>query len=207
MNLELGINSSANQDQSHRDKIVNAAYSCFEQHGFDKTTVGDIIARSGVSRAKFYKLYRNKEAVIIEICQRETQVSAEKVDRLWNRKNKSTEDILVERIFRVLKHVQENMYIRYLYASPGYMNLIVDAANSESTIFPLVKSRMESAYQPLVQRARNTTVSLEDVASQLTYSQAVLLKLLDNAEPSDAKLKQFIREFVAKPLLLTLRTD
>ena len=206
MNPESVINSSADKDQIHRDKIIDAAYSCFEQHGFDKTTAGDIIDRSGVSRAKFYKLYRNKEAVIIEICQRETQVSGEKVDRLWNRKNMSTEDILVERIFRVLKHVQENMYIRYLYESPGYMNLIIDAANTETTIFPSVKSRMESAYQPLVQRASNTTLKLEDVASRLTYSQAVLLKLLDNAEPSDAKLKKFIREFVAKPLTQTLET-
>ena len=119
----------------------------------------------------------------------------------------SAEDILVERIFQVLKHVQENMYIRYLCEAPGYMNLIVNAANTETTIFPLLKDRMQNAYQPLIQQAGNTSVGLKVVARRLTYSQAVLLKLLDNTETTDAKLKQFIREFVAKPLTQTLETD
>ena len=200
------IASQEDRDQVYREKIIDAAYSCFKQHGFDKTNAGDIIDRSGVSRAKFYKLFKNKEAVIVEIIHRETAVSAVGVDKLWQQENTSTEDIVVERVFRVLKQAQENMYVRYLLESPDYQKQIVESASSNSTLFPMLKERLDRANQPLLDRARNTDVGLDEVICWLTYAEIVLLKLVDNADLSDAKLKRFIRDFVARPLTQTLDT-
>ena len=205
-NLEPVINRVAESDEIYRERVIEGAYSCFEQHGFDKTTAGDIIDRSGVSRARFYQLFRNKKAVIIEICHREIGAYSDKVDALWNQKNKSTEDIVVERIFRVLKEVRKNMYMRYIMESPDYMKLILASQSSESTIYSLLRSRWERAYQPLIDRSRNKAISLDDVICWLTYSQIVLMKLMNTTDLSDAKLKKFIREFVATPLTQALET-
>ena len=206
-NLEPVINRVAESDEIYRERVIEGAYSCFEQHGFDKTTAGDIIDRSGVSRARFYQLFSNKEAVIIQICRREIDAYSDKVDGLWNQKNKSTEDILVERVYRVLREVQKNMYMRYIMESPGYTKLIMDSVRSESTVYSLLKNRWERAYQPLIDRSRNTAISLDDIICWLSYSQIVLLKLMDATELSDAKLKKFIREFVAIPLTQTLEAS
>ena len=198
------MNRLTESDEVHREKVIEGAYSCFNQHGFDKTTAGDIIDRSGVSRARFYQLFSNKEEVILQICRLEIDAYSDKVDGLWNQKNKSSEDILVERIYRVLREVRKNMYMRYIMESPGYTKLIMDSVESESTVYSLLKKRWERAYQPLIDRSPNTAISLDDLICWLSYSQIVLLKLMDATEPSDAKLKKFIREFVAIPLTQTL---
>lgn len=47
-----------------RDQLVHAAFELFGARGFDQTTVDDIAARAGVSRATFFRLFASKEAVI-----------------------------------------------------------------------------------------------------------------------------------------------
>ena len=195
------------RDQEFRDRIVEAAYSCFEQHGFDKTNAGDIIDRSGVSRAKFYTLFKNKEAVIIEIIGRETAISADELDKLWLQKNTSTEDVVVERVYRVLKQAQENIYVRYLLESPDYRKQVLGSAGSTSTLFPMLKARLKRANQPLIDRAGKTDIGLDEVICWMTYAEILLLQMVDDAELSDARLKRFIRQFVAKPLIQTLDID
>jgi AcrR family transcriptional regulator len=46
------------------ERLAQAAFSLFDERGFEQTTVDDIAERAGLSRATFFRLYRSKEDVI-----------------------------------------------------------------------------------------------------------------------------------------------
>jgi AcrR family transcriptional regulator len=45
----------------HRERIVEAIASCVRAKGYAETTVGDLVAAAGITRAAFYEQFRNKE--------------------------------------------------------------------------------------------------------------------------------------------------
>ncbi|WP_122818772.1 TetR family transcriptional regulator [Nocardioides pantholopis] len=49
---------------STRDRIVEAAFTLFEERGFEETTVDDVAERAGVGRTTFFRAFGSKEDVI-----------------------------------------------------------------------------------------------------------------------------------------------
>jgi len=49
-------------ERSQRQRLLQATTDAVAELGYVKTTVADILARAGVSRATFYRLFRDKEA-------------------------------------------------------------------------------------------------------------------------------------------------
>ena len=47
-----------------RDALVDAAVALFAEHGFDATTIDDIVARAGVGRRSFFRYFPSKESVV-----------------------------------------------------------------------------------------------------------------------------------------------
>ena len=47
-----------------RDALVEAAVALFAEHGFDATTIDDIVARAGVGRRSFFRSFPSKESVV-----------------------------------------------------------------------------------------------------------------------------------------------
>lgn len=47
-----------------RSKIVSAAWELFYEHGYDDTTVDDIVDRSGTSKGSFYHYFAGKDALL-----------------------------------------------------------------------------------------------------------------------------------------------
>jgi AcrR family transcriptional regulator len=47
-----------------RDRLAEAAFDLFNEHGYEQTTVDDIAERAGLGRATFFRRYRSKEDVI-----------------------------------------------------------------------------------------------------------------------------------------------
>lgn len=47
-----------------RDRMVDAAFALFDEHGYDATTVEQIVERAGVSRSTFFRAFGSKEDVI-----------------------------------------------------------------------------------------------------------------------------------------------
>lgn len=50
-----------------RRRITEAAHRCFLERGVAATSVDDIVAAAGISRATFYLHYNNKEAILIDL--------------------------------------------------------------------------------------------------------------------------------------------
>ena len=47
-----------------RDRLAQAAFDLFSEHGYEQTTIDDIAERAGLGRATFFRHYRSKEDVI-----------------------------------------------------------------------------------------------------------------------------------------------
>jgi AcrR family transcriptional regulator len=54
------------------DKILNATFELFHQHGFKKVTMSDIASASQMSRPTLYAAFSSKEAIIAAIADRQT---------------------------------------------------------------------------------------------------------------------------------------
>jgi AcrR family transcriptional regulator len=63
------IKRSSGEDGKQADRrqgIIEAAYDCFLQYGYEKTTLADIATRAGLSRTLLYLQFRNKEEIFLE---------------------------------------------------------------------------------------------------------------------------------------------
>ncbi len=47
-----------------REVLIEAAFQLFMEHGFERTTVDDIVARAGVGRRSFFRYFPSKEDVV-----------------------------------------------------------------------------------------------------------------------------------------------
>jgi AcrR family transcriptional regulator len=51
-----------------QQQIVSAAIDMFDEKGFQKTRVSDIVAKAGVAQGTFYLYFKSKEDIFLSIC-------------------------------------------------------------------------------------------------------------------------------------------
>lgn len=51
-------------DRNTKGKIINAAWDLFYEHGYEDTTVDEIIEKSGTSKGSFYHYFEGKDALL-----------------------------------------------------------------------------------------------------------------------------------------------
>ena len=56
-----------------RDEILNVAATCFAQRSYPATSMNDIAAACGTSKARLYHYYESKEAILFDLLDRYTQ--------------------------------------------------------------------------------------------------------------------------------------
>jgi len=72
-------NEAPNDVSGARDRLLDAAESCFGQFGISKTTVEDIAKQAHVSRATVYRYFSGRDAVVSGVILRETGRYLERV--------------------------------------------------------------------------------------------------------------------------------
>jgi len=56
---------------TNKDKIIQVAMTMFKNNGYNKTSIRDIVAASGISTGQFYKHFSDKDALLKEVHLRE----------------------------------------------------------------------------------------------------------------------------------------
>jgi AcrR family transcriptional regulator len=63
-----------------RDRVLNAAFSLFREHGFSSTSMLDIVTRARISKRDLYALFSNKHAVLVACIGERTQRMRQPLD-------------------------------------------------------------------------------------------------------------------------------
>ena len=58
---------------STRDRVLNAAFSLFREHGFSNTSMLDIVTQARISKRDLYALFKNKHAVLTACISQRTE--------------------------------------------------------------------------------------------------------------------------------------
>jgi AcrR family transcriptional regulator len=99
---------------SQRERLLQAATDAVAEHGYVKTTVAEILARAGVSRATFYKLFDDREDCFQAAYRANAEMIAEVMTAELHRVRASGELDPLEKLDRVL-----GVYLHALRAAPA----------------------------------------------------------------------------------------
>lgn len=181
-----------------QQKIIDAAYRCFDQYGIRKTTIDDIASSAGVARPTFYTYFDGKDDVV-DYIRRAESLKANQEIRQRMKKHKSFEDALTECFMITAAVAGHNPYVRALIDD---IDLVSKSAAPYS---PAHRVNLER-WGPLLSGASsrgelNSDLSPDEIVSWLTLSQVLMLTKIDADPVSDDELRRFIRLFIVKPLL------
>ena len=191
---------SNRKEASLEERIVDAAYFCFDKYGFDKTTIGDISEKANVARSTFYKFFKNKDAIILEVCYRETINEALEVDRVLEA-SANKERALVDIVVLVIRVAQRNKYIRHMLESEEALRVVTTYYQEDSSkTAQLLTGSWKKALAPFVDSGAVGEITLNEAIAWINFCLIVLLRKVDIIELPDGHLRDFIRRFVLRPI-------
>ncbi len=185
------------------NRILNAAYRCFEQYGIGKSTIEDIAKAADVSRPTVYRYFSGKDDIVDSICCLEAlKINAE--IRKSIRHDMDFATTLTEALFIIVKLARHNKYLPTAMESVTWQ---AKAATKSSRIHKLNRH----LWQNFMDRAAASgqlapDIDFDEILSWLTLSQSMLQIRLSSEDLGDAELRRLIRRFFVLPLVTPLET-
>lgn len=196
--MDSGPASARTEENSTQERILRAAYDCFEQYGIGKTTIENIASRAKVSRPTVYKYYPSKDAILDEISVRETwRVNSEVRRRLV--RSDDFADFLSDTLLLVIRLANENIYIRRMVESIEFQESVISPSS-------LMQQLQRTWWANLFEQARArgeiaTDLEIDEVIYWLARAQAMLMLQVASPQIDDTEKRRFIRRFIVQPLL------
>lgn len=196
--MDSGPAATRTDDNSTQERILRAAYSCFEQYGIGKTTIENIASRAKVSRPTVYKYYPSKDAILDEISVRETWRVNSEVRRRLVRSDDFAE-FLADTLLLVIRLANENIYIRRMVESIEFQESVISPSS-------LMQQLQRTWWTNLFEQARArgeiaTDLEIDEIIYWLARAQAMLMLQVASPQIDDAEKRRFIRRFIVQPLL------
>lgn len=196
--MDSGPAAARTDDNSTQERILRAAYDCFEQYGIGKTTIENIASRAKVSRPTVYKYYPSKDAILDEISVRETwRVNSEVRRRLV--RSDDFADFLTDTLLLVIRLANENIYIRRMVESIEFQESVISPSS-------LMQQLQRTWWTNLFEQARArgeiaADLDIDEIIYWLARAQAMLMLQVASPQIDDAEKRRFIRRFIVQPLL------
>lgn len=196
--MDSGPAAARTDDNSTQERILRAAYDCFEQYGIAKTTIENIASRAKVSRPTVYKYYPSKDAILDEISVRETwRVNSEVRRRLV--RSDDFADFLTDTLLLVIRLANENIYIRRMVESIEFQESVISPSS-------LMQQLQRTWWTNLFEQARArgeiaADLEIDEIIYWLARAQAMLMLQVASPQIDDAEKRRFIRRFIVQPLL------
>ena len=191
--LATGIDETSTQE-----RILRAAYDCFEQYGIGNTTIENIAAKAKVSRPTVYKYYASKEAILDEISVRETWRVNSEVRRRLVRSDKFA-DFLTDTLLLVVRLATENVYIRRTVESIEFQESVIAPS---SLMQQLQRTWWTNLFEQAMQRGEIASdLAVDEIIYWLTRAQSMLMLQVASPTLDDAQQRRFTRRFIVQPLL------
>lgn len=115
------------------DDLLAAAKQQFEAHGWAATSVGDIIAAAGVSRATFYRYFADKRDIFYLLAQRYVGAAVPPLDELFSSDLHDT-PTLTDALTEYISRYHENAAIARIWAEEAPHDTVLTALARESAL-------------------------------------------------------------------------
>jgi len=159
-----------------KDTILSEARKCFHLYGFKKTTVDDIVVRTGVSKKTLYKHFSSKDDVIKAVIEQIMEPMALQVDSIIE--NKTPLSDALKSIFTTIQKVSASI------STP-----MLDDMRIQPEAWQLVKNRRREVLERfaiILTMAKNNGVVRENLDINL------YIKILTNAIDTFANPTAFL---------------
>jgi AcrR family transcriptional regulator len=95
-----------------RELIVASAFTCFREHGLDKTTIVDIARAADVSRSTVYEYFRDKAAIVEACAEGASQKFYREMAKAMGRTDSLEEKLVLAAVFvtKARQFVEPEMY-------------------------------------------------------------------------------------------------
>lgn len=185
-----------------RQRLLDAAESCFERFGVMKTTVEDVAAAARVSRATVYRYFEGRDELILGVLLREADRF---LGRLANRLSAQPDftSAVVEGVVFTVNAVRKDPHLALLFA-PEVAGLTVSIAGASEALF----QRTAEFIRPLLEGARGTGelragVDLDEASEWILRAVLSLLTAPGPVERTAAEQRRFLATFLVPALATT----
>lgn len=195
-----GVLDEVTEAAPTRDRIVTAAERCFAQYGVGKTTVEDVAAVAGTSRATVYRVFPGgrDEIILAALLSSAQEFLPQIPSRL--RTARSTGDAIVELIVSAVSWVRAEPWRESLLSTPLSRAITsADTAASYAVCSAFIEPYFTQAKHAGLVRSQ---VNLDDAVEYVVRMIHSLLVVPGHHDRSEAQLRRYVRLFVV-PALLT----
>jgi len=195
-----GTNAATNDAlaTAMRDRLIEAAYRCFDRYGVQKTTMDDVASAAGCSRQTVYNNFATKSDLVTEICLIEATKLNEEIQRSLRAK-RNIEDKMTESILVTLRVGAKNPYIRRLI-EPA--DIRARATDKDDPVHAMQRERWAPLLQPAMDSGKIASdLDLDEIVAWLTMSQMALLMQFDLDHLDVKQAERIVRRFIVAPLL------
>jgi AcrR family transcriptional regulator len=197
--LRWGANAP-DDTRAARELLIDAAETCFQRFGVNKTTIEDVAATAKVSRATVYRYFVDRDDLILGVVLREAerflQRMSSRVDRASN-----FGDGLVDFAAYTLRAVRADANLALLFA-PEIAGVTTSVAGASKALFSMVTDFLRPYFEA-ADKAGVLRPGLDlDDAAEWTLRTTLSLMTVEGPRPrTEAQLKDFLRTFLVPVLL------
>jgi AcrR family transcriptional regulator len=187
--------------ETPRDRIVAAAERCFAQYGVAKTTVEDVAAAAGSSRASVYRYFPGgRDEIILAALLRSAEEFIPQIPARL-KTAKSVGDAIVELIVSAVSWVRSEPWRESLLSTPLSNPASVDnAAAPYAVCAEFIAPYFEAARIAGLVRSQ---VGLDDAVEFVVRMIHSLLIVPGHVERTGGQLRKYVRTFVVPALLVS----
>ncbi|SEF91321.1 DNA-binding transcriptional regulator, AcrR family [Thermomonospora echinospora] len=186
--------ASATTD-STRERIIDAAEECFARYGVAKTTVEDIAAAAGMSRATVYRsVTGGRDELILAVMLRELTRFLDRLAARLSRED-SVPDAVVEGVLDAVSYVRDRPHMAHFMVpeAAGHTQAVVTGAAER--ILDLCCDHVRPHFEA-AQRAGRIRAGIEvEGTTEFLFRIIASLIVMDRGRDTDAT-RNFLRSYV-----------
>lgn len=192
---------SPNDPDVARERLLDAAETCFSRFGISKTTVEDIAKQAQVSRATVYRYFPGRDAVVSGVILRETERYLEQV-RPRVESQPDLGSAILEFVGVTIRAAKRDETVGLLFNSDEGLDSVGIIEGTSVSLFEMVTAFFTPIFAERSEEVRSE-VSAEDATEWILRAVLSFLTVSGPKRRSQAGLDSYLRRFLLPALVHT----
>lgn len=183
-----------------RQRLIDAAETCFTRYGVGKTTVEDVANEASVSRATVYRYFSDRDELILGVLMRKAGRYFERLARHLETQPGLAEAV-VEGVVFTIESVRGDQHLAMLF-SPEAVGITSSVAGTSEALFTAVTAFL----RPLFERGRETGelrsgIDIDEAAEWVLRTLLSLLATEGRVAHTPHEQRHMLRNFLLPAIL------